>query len=151
MRKAARGRKRWVWTRKNRSCRPPESLAQDAATGIPKTARDIYRRAPDGNPPPPRVVSLANLGDLRYDSIMSDSPSPERKSSLRLITAQADKIRLKLDPKVLERAKCVVEGGEIYDKTAAQKVIAEFLKSKSRRDGGMFQQELQARLRGVRH
>ena len=82
---------------------------------------------------------------------MSSPPSPERKASLRLITAQADKIRAKLDPKVLERAKCVAEGGEIYDKAAAQKVVTEFLKSKSRRDGGLFQQELQARLRGVKH
>jgi|GEM_PF-3998586 len=82
---------------------------------------------------------------------MSNPPSPERKASLRLITAQADKIRLKLDPKVLERAKCVVEGGEVYDKAAAQKVISEFLKSKTRKDGGAFQQELQARLRGVKH
>ena len=97
------------------------------------------------------AVSLADLGVLGYDSTMPNPPSPERKASLRLINAQADKIRVKLDPKVLERAKCVVEGGEIYDKAAAQKVVGEFLKAKNRRDGGIFQQELQARLRGIKH
>jgi hypothetical protein len=82
---------------------------------------------------------------------MSNPSSPERKASLRHIHAQADKIRFKLDPKVLERAKCVVEGGEVYDKTAAQSVVGEFLKAKSSVDGGIFQQELQARLRGTKH
>ncbi len=82
---------------------------------------------------------------------MATPPSPERKASLRLINAQADKIREKLDPKVLERARCVAEGGEIYDKAAAQKVVSEFLRSKSRKDGGLFHEELKARLKGTKH
>ena len=82
---------------------------------------------------------------------MSSPPSPERKASLRLIVAQADKIRAKLDPKVLERAKVVVDGGEIYDKAAAQKVVADFLRAKTRKDGGLFHEELKARLKGVTH
>jgi hypothetical protein len=45
----------------------------------------------------------------------------------------------------------VVEGGEVYDKTAAQSVVGEFLKAKSSVDGGIFQQEQQARLRGTKH
>jgi hypothetical protein len=70
---------------------------------------------------------------------------------MRIITAQADTIRRKLDPKVLERAKVVAEGGEIYDKAAAQKVVADFLKAKTRRDGGLFHEELKARLKGTKH
>jgi hypothetical protein len=51
----------------------------------------------------------------------------------------------------LDRAKVVAEGGEIYDREAAQKVVGEFLKGKTKKDGGIFQQELMARLRGVNH
>lgn len=82
---------------------------------------------------------------------MASPPSPERKASLRLISAQADKIRARLDPKVLERAKVVAEGGEVYDKAAAQKVVGEFLRSKTRKDGGLFHEELKARLKGTKH
>ncbi|MBL8806488.1 MAG: hypothetical protein JNN22_06550 [Rhodospirillales bacterium] len=82
---------------------------------------------------------------------MATPPSPERKANLRLINAQADKIRAKLDPKVLERAKVVADGGEIYDKAAAQKVVGEFLRSKTRKDGGLFHEELKARLKGTTH
>jgi hypothetical protein len=82
---------------------------------------------------------------------MSKPPSPERRSAMRIISAQADTIRRKLDPKVLERAKVVAEGGEIYDKAAAQKVVADFLKAKTRRDGGLFHEELKARLKGTKH
>ncbi|MFY7781791.1 MAG: hypothetical protein ACOVQI_11720 [Tagaea sp.] len=70
---------------------------------------------------------------------------------MRQIAQQAAAIRRKLDPKVLERAKVVAEGGEIYDREAAQKVVGEFLKGKTRKDGGVFQQELMARMRGVKH
>lgn len=82
---------------------------------------------------------------------MPPAPPDDRKAVMRQIALQAAAIRRKLDPKVLERAKVVAEGGEIYDREAAQKVVGEFLKGKSKKDGGIFQQELMARLRGVKH
>jgi hypothetical protein len=82
---------------------------------------------------------------------MPPAPPEDRKAVMRRIVQQAATIRRKLDPKVLDRAKVVAEGGEIYDREAAQKVVGEFLKGKTRKDGGVFQQELMARLRGVKH
>jgi hypothetical protein len=82
---------------------------------------------------------------------MPPAPPDDRKAVMRQIALQAAAIRRKLDPKVLDRAKVVAEGGEIYDREAAQKVVGEFLKGKTKKDGGIFQQELMARLRGVNH
>jgi hypothetical protein len=82
---------------------------------------------------------------------MPPAPPDDRKAVMRQIALQAAAIRRKLDPKVLDRAKVVAEGGEIYDREAAQKIVGEFLKGKTRTDGGVFQQELMARLRGVKH
>jgi hypothetical protein len=82
---------------------------------------------------------------------MPPAPPDDRKAVMRQIALQAAAIRRKLDPKVLDRAKVVAEGGEIYDREAAQKVVGEFLKGKTKKDGGIFQQELMARLRGVKH